>query len=466
MPRLFTERGRNIGVDYPVLENMILGRKNTCSIIIDDGKTSREHTRIFQENGVYYVEDLGSSNGTCLNGVKITKSPLVFGDRIKIGDTVLVFAADPEQDIKGRIIGGFEILEKLGARDIGVVYKARQITLDRIVALKVLDKELAEDTSFVERFIREARTAGTLRHPNIIQVFDVGCSDSYHFISMEYVDSKPLRDVIGTEQLSIEETIRIIKECASALGFAHERGIAHQDVTPSNIILTAEKVVKIADMGTAGLLVKSPTSRDIESLHYISPEEALGKPVGPFSDMYSLGLCFYQMLTGSPPFVGESAVELIKQRVIKTLPHPSEINPEVSNSLDKIVLKMCARNPEDRYLNMKAVIDNLDKITLSKRPVAAKHAPASHRAPRAAPAVVKSARDAVVFRDTDEPQPKITPPQRKRVKKSPVRSAVAFILFIVFLIIVFAVSSFASRLYFEITDKEENTKNVESVPVK
>jgi serine/threonine protein kinase len=444
MPRLIAESGRIIGQDYEVSDDIVLGRKRTCGVVIDDAKSSREHTRVYKEGGSYYVQDLGSSNGTFLNEVRIDKSPLVFGDRIRIGETVLAFVGDPEQNLEGQTVGGFQILEKLGHRDIGIVYKARQVALDRIVALKVLDRDLSNDKEFVGRFIEEARAAGTLRHPNIIHVFDVGKSNDQYYICMEYVSGKTLRDTLADDVLTLDDKVRIARECTSALAFAHDKGIVHKDITPTNIILTQEKVAKIADMGIAKIAETAITSRDINSLYYISPEEALGKPVGRQADIYSLGVCLYQTLTGELPFKSDNARDIIKEHITTPVPSPRELVPEVPESLAAICLRMTVIDEAARYSSMQEVLKDLEKVSLSHARSQSKR-PARPARPRAPLAVASKP----VYVDDDretEPQPK----RRVKIKRASLTSGfLGFVLFVAFLIILFFITSFVTQLLLE-----------------
>jgi serine/threonine-protein kinase len=444
MPRLIAESGKIIGQDFLVADNVVLGRKRTCDVIVDDVKSSREHTRIFKEGGSYYVQDLNSSNGTYLNELRIDKSLLVFGDRVRIGETVLVFVGDPEQNLEGQNVGGFQILDKLGHRDIGIVYRARQIALDRVVALKVLDRDLSQDAQFVSRFIEEARAAGTLRHPNIIHIFDVGKAKDQYYICMEYVSGKTLRDTMAEGSLTLDDKVRVIRECASALAFAHGRGIVHKDVTPLNIILTQEKVAKIANMGIAKLTDAPITSRDINSLYYISPEEALAKPIGPLADMYALGVCMYEMLTGEVPFKSDSARDIIKEHITTPVPSPRELVPEVPESLAATCLRMTAIDPAARYSTMMEVVSDLEKMSLAPPKPRAGRPARRVRTPASPPVASKP-----VFVD-DGRRVEAQPRRRIRIKtKSLTSGVVGLVLFVVFLIILFFITSFVTKLLLE-----------------
>lgn len=446
MPRLFAESGRMIGQDFPVTGKVVIGRKRTCDVVIDDPKSSREHTSVYKEGGSYYVKDLDSSNGTCLNDVRVDKSPLVFGDKIRIGDTVLVFLGDPEQNLEGQTVGGFQVLEKMGHRDIGIVYRARQIALDREVALKVLDRDLSRDEEFVRRFIDEARAAGTLRHPNIIHVFDVGRENDQHFICMEYISGKTLRDTMRDEELALEDKVRIVKECASALAFAHSHGMVHKDVTPSNIILTQDKAVKIADMGIAKLADAPITSRDMSSLYYISPEECLAKPVGPQADIYSMGVVLYEMLTGEVPFKSRKAQDIIKEHITMPVPSPRELAPEVPELLAVICLQMTVIDTSIRYTSMDDVVRDLGQVELPGARGRVRRAPGRSRGEAPRPPAPRPVAREPVFVDDGRPAD-IKPRRRiKIVKPGLSTGAVGLLLFAVFLIILFFITSFMTKL--------------------
>ncbi|MHC4660495.1 MAG: protein kinase domain-containing protein [Planctomycetota bacterium] len=376
MPRIFCQAGKDIGQDFPLEKNMLLGRKSSCTIIVDDDKASREHAKIYKEEDAYYVEDLNSSNGTYLNEIKIAKRRLNFGDKIRIGRTILVFLSDPVQNIEGQTMGGFKIEKNLGARGIGIVYRARQIKLARTVALKVLDKDYAEDPAFVERFIAEARAAGKLRHPGIIQVYDVGQLGDVYYACMEYISGKTLRDTIAEQgTFTVKRVKEIAQVLAEALREAHANEIIHGELNPSNIIMTRELEPKVSELG----IPKSadPARKDVFALKYLSPEEAMGLGITPQSDIYALGLAMFEMLEGKPPFEAESAQEIIDMHRLDPIPDLSETHPEIPQAFALMIKKMCLKNLSNRYATIDKFLEDLAKVpTEPKKP---KKPPKAHK---------------------------------------------------------------------------------------
>jgi serine/threonine protein kinase len=360
MPRLFCQAGKSIGQDYPIVDNMILGRMKDCAVIVDDDKASREHAKIYKEDGAFHVEDLNSSNGTYLNDIQIDKRRLNYGDKIRIGRTILAFLADPVQNLEGQTVAGFKIEKNLGARGIGIVYRARQVKLARMVALKVLDKDFADDPVFVERFIEDARAAGKLRHTGVIQVFDVGNEGDLYYVCMEYVSGKTLRDTIKEEgAFALQRALETAKTIAEALKEAHDASVIHGELNPANIILTTEGMAKIAELGIPKN--PDPAKKDVYALNYLSPEEAMGLGITAQSDIYSFGISMYEMLNGSPPFVARSAEEIIEKHKTEAVPDLSETNRDIPNMVGLMIKKMCLKNLQNRYGSMNAVLEDIKK---------------------------------------------------------------------------------------------------------
>ena len=252
-----------------------------------------------------------------------------------------------------KLSGRYRIEEKLATGGMGAVYTAFDERLDRTVAVKLLKEELAEDPRFVERFRREARAAAALSHPNVAGVFDHGEDEGRHFIVMELAPGRDLARVMREESaFTPDRTVRIGTQIADALAHAHSAGLVHRDVKPHNVIIDDTDKVKVTDFGiarAAGESTLTATGSVLGSAHYISPEQASGTHIGPASDIYSLGIVLYEMLTGAIPFTGESALGVAMRHVNDEVPAPSSLNLDVPPALDAIVARATAKDARDRF---------------------------------------------------------------------------------------------------------------------
>ena len=252
------------------------------------------------------------------------------------------------------LAGRYELIEKIGDGGMAVVYKAKDRLLNRFVAIKILKPEFIKDPKFIDSFRRESQAAAGLSHPNIVSVFDVGKEGNIYYIVMEVLEGDTLSDIIRRDgPLDEMRAIDIAKQIAQALSSAHKKNIIHRDVKPHNILMSEDGTAKIADFGIAkavnsGTIVNN-TSTVMGSVHYLSPEQARGGYVDARSDIYSLGIVLYEMLTGSVPFDGDNPVSVAMMHMNEAVQPPSRINPAVSPALDKVVLKATAKHQPDRY---------------------------------------------------------------------------------------------------------------------
>src|SRR3954470_7898312 len=247
----------------------------------------------------------------------------------------------------------YQIDREIARGGMAEVYLARDQLLNRPVALKCLFPEYAREPSFVERFRREAQAAANLNHPNIVAIYDWGQESGTYFIVMEYVEGRSLRDLIRSEApVDPNDAAEITAEIAAALGFAHTSGVVHRDVKPGNVLLTRSGSVKVTDFGIAragasdGL---TQTGSVMGTATYFSPEQAQGLAVDGRSDVYSLGVVLYEMVTGQPPFVGDSPVSTAYKHVREAAVAPSKIVPSVPPELERVILTCLAKDPKDRY---------------------------------------------------------------------------------------------------------------------
>ncbi len=260
----------------------------------------------------------------------------------------------------------YEILSEVGSGGMAKVYKAKCRYLQRIVAVKVLKEEFREDTEFLQRFDTEAQAAASLTHPNIVQIYDVGRDNNRYFIVMEYVEGITLKEYIEERgKLEWREAINISIQICSALSKAHSRHIIHRDIKPHNIIMNSDGVPKVADFGIARSVSSETATMKIDtvgSVHYSSPEQVRGGYTDEKSDIYSIGVTIFEMVTGKLPFDGETPVAIALQHIQDEPPSPSSLNPGIPQALDHIILKCMAKSRQDRYDSVTELINDLENI--------------------------------------------------------------------------------------------------------
>jgi len=291
----------------------------------------------------------------------------------------------------GKPLGQYQIVQLAGKGGMATVYKAFQPSLNRFVAIKVLPEYLAADEQFVARFKQEALAAAALRHPNILVIHDVGQQGNLHYIAMEFLEGRPLSDVIQQAGgLDPQRTARILEQVASALDFAHRRGVIHRDIKPANIFLSADDHVTLVDFGIAKALSSAAgltrSGAVIGTPEYMSPEQVDGRPISPRSDIYSLGIVLYQMLTGYVPFGGDTPSAIMLAHVTKMPMPPSQLSAFVTPEIEAVVMRALAKNPQQRFANVREMAQAFSQAVNIRRPM-----PTTRVAPIASQATLPAA---------------------------------------------------------------------------
>lgn len=258
----------------------------------------------------------------------------------------------------------YQILEEVGTGGMAVVYKARDILLDRIVAVKILHAEYGNDHEFVTRFRQEAQAAAKLSHPNIVNIYDVGKDGDIHYIVMEFVRGETLKEYIEKHgHLPINTSIQIAFDIGEALESAHHNGLVHCDIKPHNILVTETGRIKVADFGIARAINSSATMKEdkkiLGSVHYFSPEQASGNTLDERTDIYSLGVVMYEMMTGVVPFEGDTPLSIALQHVQDAIPLPTKYNRRIPRLVERCILKAMAKNPDDRFQSVAELMSEL-----------------------------------------------------------------------------------------------------------
>jgi len=285
-----------------------------------------------------------------------------------------------EAERSSQKIPGYKIYGKIGAGAMATVFKAKQLSLDRLVAIKVLPRKYSDNPQFIERFYAEGRAAAQLNHPNIVQAYDVGRAGEYHYFVMEYVDGRTVYDDIMKHKRFPEgEAVEIVIQIAEALEHAHAKGLIHRDVKPKNVMITREGGCKLADMGLARAIsdkeaAEAEAGKAFGTPYYISPEQIRGeKDVGPPADIYSLGATLYHMVTGSVPFDGKNPSAVMHKHLKAALVPPDHVNPKLSAGISEVIEMMMAKSPKKRYRSCSDLLVDLRAVHEGKTP------PIAHR---------------------------------------------------------------------------------------
>ncbi len=269
-----------------------------------------------------------------------------------------------DKNIGKKLDGRYEIIERIGEGGMADVYRATDVVDKKTVAVKILKREFAENEEFLRRFRNESKAIAVLSHPNIVKVFDVGFSDRIQFIVMEYIDGNTLNEYMELQgQLDWRDAVHYILQILRALQHAHSKGIVHRDIKPQNIMMLPDGTIKVMDFGIAKFAReegKTQTDKAIGTVHYISPEQARGAATDAKSDLYSVGVMFYEMLTGKKPFDTDNPVSIAVMHMQAEVPQPHTIRPDIQVGLEEIILKAMQKDPKDRYQTARDMMDDIE----------------------------------------------------------------------------------------------------------
>ena len=341
--------------------------------------------RLLVERGIVVQPEIDS----CLRELRermernqpATLQDLLVERKLATGEQIEQVRAEAEATRSTTKIPGYQMLRKLGQGAMAKVYLARQKSLDRLVAVKILPKHYSNNPSFIARFTKEGRAAAALSHNNIVAAYEIGEVAGLHYFVMEYVDGDTVYDRIAArKRIPEREALEIIRQVACALEHAHDKGIIHRDIKPRNIMMTVSGVAKLADLGLARAmsdreLAESEAGRAYGTPFYISPEQIQGKvDIGPPADIYGLGATFYHMVTGKVPFEAKTQSEVMQKHLRQPLVPPDHLNPQISGGTALIIETMLAKDVRDRYRNARDLIKDIDLVLAGNEPEFAKPA--------------------------------------------------------------------------------------------
>ncbi|MBA3846124.1 MAG: protein kinase [Planctomycetes bacterium] len=365
MAKLVCQSGPHAGHEYPLSKDVtVLGRSSDCDIKIADAMSSRAQCEVRRDGKLFTLVDGGSRNGTFLNEKKVTERPLTFGDRIRVGEVEYLLVKEAGDVELKDLLSKYDVAEKIGEGGMGIVYRATQKSMGRQVALKVLSPKYAARPRFVEQFIEEARAAGKLNHPNIVQVHDVGTENGIHYFSMELIEGRTCMEILREQgSFTVAEMLEIALQIGKALEYAHSQRRIHQDIKPDNIMVASSSGVKLADLGISKsfdeVATEGNSRRVMGTPHYMAPEAAMAKKIDHRVDIYSLGATLYHLLSGKPPYSGTSATDVLKAHVMEPLPPLQDLNTDVPDDVAAMIERMMAKNPDDRYLTATAIVEEV-----------------------------------------------------------------------------------------------------------
>lgn len=355
-----------------VSESLVLGRdRDMVQLVIPDPQVSRAHCVIKRVEQAFVLEDLGSRNGSWVNDQRIQSVPLKAKDEIRIGSTKLTvqrsgsMSGEYADSLLGKTLNGFELQEVLGQGSYGTVYRGLQVALNRPVAVKVLAKKHQAHPDRVKAFLEEARRAGRLNHPNLVQVHDVCEIEGQYFLVMELMTGGSMSDRMRVDKrLESECCLHILRDIGHALGYAEAQRLVHRDVKPDNVLVNDEGVYKLADLGIAAPIADDGMARQARafgSAHYVAPEQARGGNIDGRADIYGLGATLFHLLAGQPMYSGTSR-EIVTAHIRQPIPDLAELAPDANPALVALAMRMLAKEPEQRPASGNDVAEEAERL--------------------------------------------------------------------------------------------------------
>ena len=366
MPSLIVESGRGRGrrFELPARGTITIGREASCSVQLSDSMASRVHCVLRCTNDEVVLEDRGATNKTLVNGLPVDRHVLQTGDSIQVGRTLLTYAYNEVDPLLGTQLDGYLIEARLGRGATGTVYRARQLSLDRPVAIKILAERFADNPDLIARFMEEARAAGRLSHPNLVQVYDAGQASGRHYIAMEFLEQGSLEEMLLREgRLTPSHVLRVARDSCAALAYAERQRIVHRDIKPANLMVASDGTVKIGDLGIATDLRTGPASDAIAgSPHYMAPEQARSADVDHRADLYGLGSTLYHAVSGQIPFDGETLREVLRNK-LHTKPKPlRRLVADLPTGLERVIECLMAPQPQARFQSADEALEALAQV--------------------------------------------------------------------------------------------------------
>jgi serine/threonine protein kinase len=368
-----TVDGQSREIDLSTLKMpCVVGRDSELAqLVIVDSQISRAHCKLTLLEEGMAIEDLSSRNGLWFAGQRVAKCVLKAGDMLRVGTTQLTLeeaierAPDP---LEGSKLGGFELLEGIGKGHYGTVYRALQVALGRPVAIKVLAPECAQDPVRVKAFLAEARRAGRLNHPNLVQVHDVVQAGEQYLLIMELMSHSAGDQLREDGPFPEEELLKLMRDMAKALAYAESQRLVHRDVKPDNILVNDEGVNKLADLGIATPIASDGQAyqeRIFGSPHYVAPEQAKGGAIDGRADLYALGATAWHLATGEPLFNGTSR-QIVAAHINEPIPDLRKLAPKLSRDMVELINRLLEKTPEKRPANANELVTKLDAMMMAK----------------------------------------------------------------------------------------------------